>query len=203
VPWSDLYAVSVPLRIRSVNPLEPFTGLNWLRRSIEDFGTIFTGYLSTAEKVISSLLADANRVPTDQNTVNIKMPPPSHDRLVPANQPPPLHIPSGSTVSVKIIDSTTSIKMPLSMIMGPHIPGHSDLLCPSYSFLIEHPSGRKVLFDLGTRKDTNNLPPTIISLINSPGCDFNAKKDVAEILEESGIDTGSIEAVVWSHWHCE
>jgi hypothetical protein len=131
------------------------------------------------------------------------MSPSEHEFLAYAKQPPPLHIPSGSTVSIQIIDSTTSIKMPLALLMGPSIPGHSDLSCPSYSFLIEHPSGRKVLFDLGTRQDTHNLPPSIVGLINSPGCEVNVKKDVAQILEESGIGTGSIEAVVWSHWHCK
>jgi hypothetical protein len=137
------------------------------------------------------------------NTIdNIEMPPSEHDLLVPAKQPPPLNIPSGSTASVQIIDSTVSIKMPLNMIMGPNIPGHGDLICPSYSFLIEHPSGRKILFDLGIRKDTNNLPPPIVGLINSPGCEFKVKKDVAELLEDNGVETRSIEAVVWSHWHC-
>lgn len=103
---------------------------------------------------------------------------------------------------MKIIDSTTSIKLPLSLIMGPKIPGHENLVCPVYSFLIEHSSGRKVLFDLATRKDFKNLSPAILNILSMPGFEVNVEKDVADILEENGIATGSIEAVIWSHWHC-
>lgn len=122
--------------------------------------------------------------------------------LVAAKPPPPLNIPSGSTVSVKIINSTSTIKLPLSMLMGPNIPGHDDLECPSYSFLIEHSSGRKLLFDLGTRKDQENFSPTVRNMIKSPGWKITVDKDVADILEENKFDTGSIEGVIWSHWHC-
>lgn len=131
------------------------------------------------------------------------MPHSDHESLVAAQQPPPLDISSGSTVSVKMIDSTTAMKLPLSLIMGPKIPGHDHLHCPAYSFLIEHPSGRKLLYDLGTRKDLENLAPSILDMINTPGWEFKVERDVAEILEENGVATGSIEAVIWSHWHCE
>jgi hypothetical protein len=126
-----------------------------------------------------------------------------YECLQAAKQPPPLNIPSGSTVSVKIIDSTTSCTLPLGLIMGPKILGHDNLICPAYSFLIEHPSGRKLLFDLGTRKDPENFSPSIVGMISSPGWEFKAEKDVADILEENGVTTESIEAVIWSHWHCE
>lgn len=131
------------------------------------------------------------------------MPSSEHECLIAAKQPPPLNIPSGSTVSVKIIDSTTRLRLPLSLLMGPKILGHDDLNCPAYSFLIEHPSGRKLLFDLGTRKDLDNLPPSIVEMISQPQWEFKVEKDVAEILEENGVSPRSIEAVVWSHWHCE
>ncbi|KIW30535.1 uncharacterized protein PV07_06274 [Cladophialophora immunda] len=121
--------------------------------------------------------------------------------LVAAIQAPLLNIPSGATVSVKIIDATTTIKVPLSLQMGPKIIGHDNLFCPAYSFLVEHPSGRKLLYDLGTRKDLENLSPSIVSMMSAPGWDFKVEKDVAEILEANGVSTESIEAVIWSHWH--
>ncbi|KAH8901642.1 metallo-beta-lactamase superfamily protein [Thozetella sp. PMI_491] len=66
---------------------------------------------------------------------------------------------------------------------------------------VSHSSGRKILFDLGTRKDLENLPPSIVDMISTPGWTFEVEKDVAEIFEENGIATSSIEAVIWSHWH--
>jgi glyoxylase-like metal-dependent hydrolase (beta-lactamase superfamily II) len=126
----------------------------------------------------------------------------SQDYLVAPKSPPDLNIPSSpSKVSVKIIDSTTWLEVPLSDLMGPPIPGHDMLAVPAYSFLIEHDSGRKMLFDLGTRKDWKNFSPVIVKLITQPGWGIDVKKDVAEILEENGVDLKGIEAVVWSHWH--
>jgi glyoxylase-like metal-dependent hydrolase (beta-lactamase superfamily II) len=126
--------------------------------------------------------------------------------MVPPKAPPALNIPpSSSTVSVKIIDSTSWIEAPLGSLFGPVIPGHEKLSCPSYSFLIEHgPLGRKVLFDLGTRKDWENLAPSIVNTIKSHKWGVTVKKNVSEILTESGdagVDLRSIEAIIWSHWH--
>ncbi|OAP59204.1 hypothetical protein AYL99_06502 [Fonsecaea erecta] len=121
--------------------------------------------------------------------------------LAQPNAPPALNIPSGDTVSVKLIDSTAELQAPLSHLMGPSIPGHDYIRCPALAFLIEHKSGRKTLFDLGSRKDPENFAPFILKLITQPGWGAAAKKDVAEILEENGVATASIEAVFWSHWH--
>lgn len=89
------------------------------------------------------------------------------------------------------------------MILEPTIQGHDLLRCPAYSFLIEHPSGRKILYDLGTRKDWENLPPLVRGLLKHHGLTVKVQKNVAEILEESGISVaeGAIEALIWSHWH--
>jgi glyoxylase-like metal-dependent hydrolase (beta-lactamase superfamily II) len=126
--------------------------------------------------------------------------------MVPPKAPPAFNIPpSSSTVSVKIIDSTSWIEAPLGSLFGPVIPGHEKLSCPSYSFLIEHgPLGRKVLFDLGTRKDWENLAPSIVNTIKSHKWGLTVKKNVSEILTESGdagVDLKNIEAIIWSHWH--
>ncbi|CAK7230983.1 hypothetical protein SEUCBS140593_007772 [Sporothrix eucalyptigena] len=43
------------------------------------------------------------------------------DTLVAAAPAPSLNIPNGATVSVKIIDTTSTIKLPLENIMGPHL----------------------------------------------------------------------------------
>ncbi|KAL9612333.1 MAG: hypothetical protein Q9167_003066 [Letrouitia subvulpina] len=76
------------------------------------------------------------------------------------------------------------------------------LRCPAYSFLIEHPGdGRKLLFDLGVRKDWENLSPSIVKHIKAWNAKVSVEKGVAEILEEGGVNPQEIEAIIWSHYH--
>ncbi|KAK5400858.1 hypothetical protein LTR06_011169 [Exophiala xenobiotica] len=72
---------------------------------------------------------------------------------------------------------------------------------PCLTFLLEHPSGRKLVFDLGIRKDYENYAPTIANYIPTTMYTIEVTKNVADILEENDIPTSSIEAVIWSHWH--
>ncbi|KAF7949651.1 uncharacterized protein EAE97_003160 [Botrytis byssoidea] len=116
---------------------------------------------------------------------------------------PNLNIPpSSTTVSVRIIDTTSHISgIPLSEFVSPAISGHTHFSIPAYSFLIEHPSSRSLLFDLGVRKDWENLAPRITERIKDGGWKVTVQKGVREQLEEHGVLAASIEAVVWSHWH--
>ncbi|TVY26853.1 Cytochrome P450 monooxygenase [Lachnellula hyalina] len=69
-----------------------------------------------------------------------------------AQPPPDLKIPSSTTtVNIRIIDTTSRISgIPLEGFVSPAIKGHTLLTAaPAFSFLIEHPSNRKLLFDLG------------------------------------------------------
>ncbi|KAM7208234.1 phenylacetone monooxygenase [Naviculisporaceae sp. PSN 640] len=114
----------------------------------------------------------------------------------------PAVLPAGeNTVSVKMIDPTRFGPADMSRFMGPMIEnlGRPDMGC-SLSFLIEHPSGRKLVFDLGIRKDPENLAPKISSYL--PSTRYTIKShNVVDILEEGGIKGEEIEAVIWSHWH--
>lgn len=67
---------------------------------------------------------------------------------------------------------------------------------PSFSFLIEH-DGESILFDLGIRKDWENLPPGIVGIAKAIGAELNVDKNVAEVLQENGIDVkgGAIDTV--------
>ncbi|GAD93957.1 hypothetical protein MYCGRDRAFT_67907 [Paecilomyces variotii No. 5] len=124
--------------------------------------------------------------------------------LHPAKAAPHLHIPAGNAIRVRIIDSTSRIKAPVAYFMRPLIEGHDQLMAPAYSFLIEQKSSsRKILFDLGLRKDWQNHPPAVQSIISGPGWEMSVEKNVAEILQENNVDVagGAIEAVIWSHWH--
>ena len=85
------------------------------------------------------------------------------------NPAPRLNIPSSdSTCNVSIIDTTCRIKVTAGLMMMPHILGHDFLQCPAYSFLVENVSqNRRVLFDLGVRKDWENLAPSIMGGLKS------------------------------------
>ena len=124
--------------------------------------------------------------------------------LHPAKTTPSLNIPPGASVKVQIIDSTARIQAPVDLFMYPAMAGHELMRVPAFSFLVEQlSSGRKVLFDLGLRKDWQSLPPAVMKLIDVPGWDLKIEKNVAEILQENGVDVagGAIEGIVWSHWH--
>jgi glyoxylase-like metal-dependent hydrolase (beta-lactamase superfamily II) len=84
----------------------------------------------------------------------------------------------------------------------PLIAGFKDITCPAYSFLITHPpSGRRLLFDLGVRKDWENGPTGLVERTKKHGYGIAVEKNVADILPEHGVDTKEIEAVIWSHYH--
>ncbi|KIV97953.1 hypothetical protein PV10_01648 [Exophiala mesophila] len=99
--------------------------------------------------------------------------------------------------------STSRLGGHMKMLVQPTIEGHEILDCPSFSFLVKHPSGRKILFDLGTRKDWENFPPTILKIFKEHQLTAKVEKNVSEILEEHGfaVSEGAIEAVIFSHWH--
>ncbi|KAF2815700.1 putative N-acyl homoserine lactonase AttM [Mytilinidion resinicola] len=117
--------------------------------------------------------------------------------------PPPLNMPpSNHTVKVSIIDSTTIANMPMAiMVKPPVLAGFSHVNCPSYSFLLEHPSGRTLLFDLGVRKDWENEAPVVVKQIRDAKVGMEIEKDVYDMLADSGRDPDAVEAIFWSHYH--
>lgn len=111
---------------------------------------------------------------------------------------PPLHIPeSPHTVKVSIIDTTSRVHIPTVPFFQPAIKGFGFLDCPAFSFLIQSSSGRSLLFDLGVRKDWQNLAPVVTDWIQEWGAKVTVEKDVAEILEDNGVKRESIEAIIW------
>lgn len=86
----------------------------------------------------------------------------------------------------------------LKRFMAPPVPGLETFkTSPSLSFLLEHPSGRKLVFDLGIRKDFNNYAPSIAEYIPTTNYDIQVTKNVVDLLEENRIEPADIEAVVW------
>ena len=116
---------------------------------------------------------------------------------------PELNIPhSVQTVDVRVIDSTARIKIPIAGFIQDRIPGHEFLECPAYSFLVEHSSGQKVLFDLGVRKDIEGFPPVILDRIKQMIALNGAmpvESDIATILQqgESSVELETINAIIW------
>ncbi|GKU09691.1 unnamed protein product, partial [Fusarium langsethiae] len=116
---------------------------------------------------------------------------------------------SQSTVQVYIIDTTSFMSgFPASTFVEPLVPGFDTINVGSYAFLIKHsgPSSKAakydtVVFDLGVRKDWENLPETFVSAIKGSGCDIQVDTDVASILRDNGQDLDDVGAIIWSHWH--
>lgn len=127
---------------------------------------------------------------------------PPNSPLVPAKPAPKLGIPaSDSVVKVSIINSSGYIGIPTAAMMEPHIAGFDKITLPCYSFLVEHSTGRNILFDLGIRKDFQNCTPTMLKWLEKAGAPVTVEKDVAQIIAENGLPPKDIEAIVWSHWH--
>lgn len=111
------------------------------------------------------------------------------------------NIPFGADISaVKLINAVNFGPATLKGLMGPPIPHVTTLgpgNSPSLSFLIEHSSGRRLVWDLGIRKDWNNYAPVIANYIPTRNYTIEVNKNVIELLEDEGIKGESIEAVIW------
>ncbi|KAJ7062231.1 beta-lactamase-like protein [Mycena amicta] len=109
--------------------------------------------------------------------------------------------PSNSTVSISRfnIGNLTAVNE-FHTLVHPILPGRDSVELPMYSFLVEHGS-RKLLFDIGIRKDPLNLVPNLAALFQSGAFVGKFEKDVTDVLNEAGIALDSIESVIWSHSH--
>ena len=112
--------------------------------------------------------------------------------------------PSNTTVKISAIDtSLLLVGISCDNMWDPPIKGFDKVKCGTWSFLIEHPSGRKLLYDLGCRKDWKNLPPALgleALIENGTLGRLEVEKNVADILVEGGMRLEDIEGVIWSHW---
>jgi glyoxylase-like metal-dependent hydrolase (beta-lactamase superfamily II) len=72
---------------------------------------------------------------------------------------------------------------------------------PSLSFLLTHSlTGKKVVFDLGIRKDWENYSPIIVKSIKE-AFPIYVKQDVPESLSKGGISPDDVDFVCLSHLH--
>jgi len=123
--------------------------------------------------------------------------------------PPNLHIPaSASTVHVQIIDTTSNIQGLLTSFFSPAIEGHTRLDIPSFAFLVTRDGGgeggkkRRVLFDLGIRKDFARLAPRIAKYLNGgEGWTVRVEKVSVvwrEVVDRLGWADG--DRMLWRFW---
>jgi hypothetical protein len=106
---------------------------------------------------------------------------------------------SDNNVKVSVIDTGSRINVPMSVFMDPALLEHkSDLAVPAYSFLIEQEKlGRKLVYDLGIRKDVSGYAPVVLDRLKS--FKFYPAKDVYKYLKDGGVDLKTIEAVIWRY----
>lgn len=110
-----------------------------------------------------------------------------------------VQLPAGEVaISVSLINPVNFGPAILNRFMAPPVPGLETFKSsPSHSFLLEHPSGRRLVFDLGIRKDYENYAPKIVAYIPTTNYNIEVEKNVVDILEDAGIQLKSIEAVIW------
>lgn len=110
-----------------------------------------------------------------------------------------LFIPSGQTLTVKLINTVNFGPAILDRFMTPAVPGLETFKdCPSFSFLLEHPSGRRLVWDLGIRKDFGNgYASSIRDYLPTTNYTIDTTFDVVDVLQRHGIEAVDIEAVIW------
>ncbi|KAL6708928.1 hypothetical protein ACN47E_002335 [Coniothyrium glycines] len=114
-----------------------------------------------------------------------------------------LKLPYGTmTVKTSLINPVNFGPAQIHRFMAPAVPGLETFeTSPSHSFLIEHPTGRKLVFDLGIRKDHQNYSKAIAEYIPTTKYNIQVSENVADILQSNDIDLEHVEAIIWSHWH--
>lgn len=111
----------------------------------------------------------------------------------------PFAVPPGAVAKVSIIDSTLRLAgLDADYLMKPRIEGFDKLSpLPTWSFMIESPTGKKVLFDLGAHRDLTRYIPRTQKFISEHGWKPDTTEHVADILRKHGMDPEEIDMVIW------
>ncbi|KAJ7253335.1 beta-lactamase-like protein [Mycena haematopus] len=94
------------------------------------------------------------------------------------------------------------VSVPAGAMMQPVLAGYEDFHAPVFAFLVEHAAtGRRIMFDLGPRKDQENTVPAIAEILKAGQYAMVVDRDITEQLVDYGVDLQSISAAIWSHAH--
>lgn len=112
---------------------------------------------------------------------------------------PSFNVPSGAVAKVSIIDSSTRLSnLAASHLCKPPVEGFETLqTLPTWSFLVDSPSGKKALFDLGVHVDLTKYIPRTQNNIKKNGWKVETKEHVADIIKRHGVDPKEINTVIW------
>ncbi|KAL2414148.1 hypothetical protein ABEF95_004871 [Exophiala dermatitidis] len=100
---------------------------------------------------------------------------------------------SNNTVDVRLVDTTALLTARAESFIEPVQEGHEVLNITCAAFLIHHePSGKRIMFDLGVRKDYWNLSATIQKRLGDVIPSLKVDKDTTEVLTEKGVPLDSI-----------
>ncbi|KAG5644284.1 hypothetical protein DXG03_008770 [Asterophora parasitica] len=92
------------------------------------------------------------------------------------------------------------IRLPLAHFTTSAAPEDVSI-APSLAFLLQNSTTRdKFVFDLGIRKDWENLPPRTLEIIKAL-CDVDIPQDVVQSLAKGGASPSDISTVCLSHVH--
>jgi len=111
----------------------------------------------------------------------------------------PPHIANQAFCNISALEAGL-IDLPDDMFVANAIPG-SVTTAPTLSFLIQHSrTGKKLVFDLGLRKDWENYPPVTVERIKKTYA-ISIIQDVIESLGKGGTSPADIDYVCLSHCH--
>lgn len=112
---------------------------------------------------------------------------------------PSFDVPPGAVAKVSIIDSTLRLSgLATEYLCKPAVDGFDVFpAMPTWSFLIESPSGKKALFDLGVHLDLSKYIPRVQKNIEKNGWKVETKEHVADIIKRHGVDPKEIDSVIW------
>jgi hypothetical protein len=105
--------------------------------------------------------------------------------------------PSNATVTVKLLHGGT-LTAPTAFFWDPVVPGYEKVQGISGYFYVEHEGkGKRLLFDLGLRKDPDGWTPASRGFADL----FATKneKDAVVTLKEAGVTADQIDTVIWRY----
>lgn len=100
-----------------------------------------------------------------------------------------LHLPvSDAIVRIRVINTSGVMVVNAKSFIEPVQPGHEALNLPVAAFILDHaPSGRRIMFDLGVRKDYWKLPASLQKRLGFVIPALRVDEDTTEILRRKGV----------------